>query len=459
MSVPMRSPSGRARALHARLPGAREGVQAEGAQRAKPAKAAAPRRPARVRSEVHPAIVAGLEPGAVGAVITGSIGPIADGAAIVDVYAEEARVLPAGPSFEVAVAELEARKGSMTPEELTAARRELWSRYVAVTPRTTIERPRTEAVLKKLGERIESRMLVTAWDLAHPESFEPLEGHPGYKKISETEIKAMLLDAVKDIPLGEIPGGSAIARAVKALPNASGIDAEKMSFNELKDALTDAQKKWLEREVLSHFKGHELEAGIAALGAVTAIRAASPNAAELIDRYFPSVPIGTVREGPFTAGASVRYRDRRVLPDLDVSAELRGSHGPLTVHGGVTGTIAPERNPIVTGSFDAGARYGDDRRFVDLSGRTDGSTHSLSLTGALNDPDAGRNIRGDLSARFGKGAAIGTAPGRVSLELSAEEKLRLKGADGSVGFWGGVASDLDGRNTDARAGVMFRLRW
>lgn len=406
---------------------------------------------------------------AAGAVILGAsaIGVLA-GAPMAHAQEVEASPIaldPAGGALTEALAELETRKGSMTSEELSAARRELWSAYVvSTTAELPVERStRGETVIRELLERIEARMTVTAYDMAHPGSFQPLEGHPGYKTISESELRTLIVDALKDIPLGELPGGAALADLVRTLPNSSHLDARSLSFNELKSALGDAQKQWVEQELGPFFKKHRAEIAIAAAGGITAIRAASPEAAGLIDRVMPSIDVLSYRssDGRYTADAELKYRDRRVFPDVDLSAGTVRTDGPLSLRAGVTGTVTVESDPQVTGALTAGARYGAERRWVDLSARLEHTGHSeVRLEGRLIDPDAGLSAHGSLGSRFGEGVARGDASGRADLTIGVDKAIKLDGgATGSLGFYGSVSSDTDGRNTDARAGLMFRLRF
>jgi hypothetical protein len=58
------------------------------------------------------------------------------------------------------------------------------------------------------------------------------------------------------------------------------------------------------------------------------------------------------------------------------------------------------------------------------------------------------------------GVARGDARGRVDLEASLDKRLDLgRNVDTSVGLYGAVSADTDGRNEDARFGLMFRMRW
>lgn len=372
-------------------------------------------------------------------------------------------------TFERALADLERRRADLTPDELASARRDLWSAYVhshlgTSSESTTLRRSaRTDAVMAALTARIESAMRVTAWDMAHPESWEPIEGHSMMKRIPESALKEMLVDAVRDVPLGDLPGGKALAALVRALPNAASLDAENMSFNELSTALGQAQKAWLMERFGPFLEEHRVALAVVGFGAVTAARASSPAAADLMDAYLPSIRIfrRTLGDGHVHTDVALVYRERRLLPDVDATVGARGRVGGVDLRATVTGTTTVERDPTVTARLGVGARVGDERRWLDLSGAVDtAGGRMVLLESGLLIPEDDLSVRGAVGARFGPGTARGDAEGRAAAEIGIDRRFRVgSGAVGTVGVWGGVEADTDGRHVDPRVGVVFTLRW
>ncbi len=365
----------------------------------------------------------------------------------------------------------------LSAAEIELARKELWSAYIdaggiETTPISvaTLSADDTlhvktpgELRFEKLANDIEARMRITAWDMAHPESVEFIEGAPGYKKLPEKVVRGMVTDALKDVPLGELPGGSSLAGIVKSLPNAGHIDAAHMSYNQVIDALGDAQKEWFEAKFGPFLEEHKIEAAVVAAGVVTAARYASPEVAGVLDRVTPRIRVwrDATDDGRLRGEASLKYRDRHVLPDLDLSGHARTDAGPVRLRAGVGGTLSVEGDEHATGRLTLGARVGDRENWADLSGHVDhrGRTGArLSL--GLDRPEHDLSIRSHLTGRFGEGTAIDRdAAGRVTWTLDAGKDLKLKNADGRVGLFAGYGVDTSGRNEDFRVGVAFTLRW
>ncbi len=374
-------------------------------------------------------------------------------------------------SLARAAADIESRRATMTATELAESRRELYSAYVdsittpaPVTASTTTDTlTRGERRVERLMREVERRMEVTAYDMAHPGSYTPLEGRPGYKEISGEVLGELFGDAIQDIPIGELPGGARLAQLVRSLPNAGHLDAENMTFNELKDAVGDANKEALRQYFQPFLDKHKVKLAIGGFASITAVRAASPEAARVLDRITPRIEIydRSWADGTRHLDASLRYRDARVLPDIDVTASATRRVGPVDLRATATGTVAFTGEQPVTGTLGAGARMTGDSGWVDLEGTIDHTRRStVRLSGVLDVPDSQLVGRGSITGTFGEGVARGNAGGRVELETSLDKRLNLgRGVEGSVGVYGAVGVDTDGRNEDVRGGLMLRLRW
>lgn len=377
--------------------------------------------------------------------------------------------LPVGSTVDTelarAAARIEARRDTMTATELAAARRELYSAYVDSTAPRAADAPKTrgEVRVDRLLRELERRMEVTAYDLAHPGSYTTLEGHVGYKTIPEDQVVDLLRDAVQDIPVGELPGGKAFATFVRGLPNAGHLDAENMSFRELKSAVGSANREALRERFQPLLDQHKTKIAVGGFLAVTAVRASSPEAARLLDRITPRIEVWdhTSSDGRLRGDASLRYRDGRVLPDVDVRASATHRVGVVDLRATSTASVALTGERPLTGALGVGARITGDTGWLDLEGNVDHTRRStLRLSGVLDAPDAGLVGRGSITGTFGEGVARGDARGRVDLEASLDKRLDLgRNVDASVGLYGAVSADTDGRNEDARFGLMFRMRW
>jgi hypothetical protein len=431
-----------------------------------------------------PASTIGWQPRAVSAVMLGVTG-VGALSGCATARAEEIVVAPTVDYTPTAAAdatavvldaiELDRKVDTMDPEEVDAARRALWSAYVngggsasalsAPAPTIELATPtRGQLVFEDLAKRIEERMRVTAWDMAHHESITFIDGAPGYKQIPESELRDMIVDALKDVPLGELPGGSSLAQIVRGLPNAGHLNAESMSFNEVTDALGDAQEAWFRARFGPFLESHKVEAIAVAAGSITAIRYASPEAAGFLDKITPKIEVLDERSesGTWRAEADLRYRDRHVLPDLDVRGSASRAVGPVTLRATATGTLSLEADEHVTGRVGVGARVGDGNTWGDLAASVDhlGRTHA-GLELGHRDPSAGLSILGRADAHLGDGYAVDpSAAGRLRFTLDAGKDLKFDGgATGRVGVYASHATDTDFGHGDSRVGVMFSLRW
>lgn len=401
----------------------------------------------------------------------------------------EARIRADLTAFNNAMAQLESRhrEGRLSAEELAGARRVLYAALIehrigATVPRdvrgridldalvlsssgvTYASTTRGGQVVERLLAEIERRMRVTARDMAYPENVRFIEGAPGYKELPEAELRRMVGDALQDIPIGELPGGDRAAELIRRLPYAGGIRAEELSYRELERALGDAGKQWLETNLRPLIEGHELEVGVVAFAAVTGLRAASPEAAGLMDRLRPRVTIyrDTFADDRIETRARLAYRDRHVFPDLDLTANANLMVGPrTTVRAGLGGTVSFEADERFTATATVGAHHTAGNLWLDAQSTyyTENNHVRASLSAGHYDPDLRLSTSTNLSGIFGPHAAASGANGRVAWEVDVAKELKLHGAEGTFGAFVGVGADTNGENRDTRAGLVLRLRF
>jgi hypothetical protein len=376
--------------------------------------------------------------------------------------------------IQEALDELEARRnrGEITPDVFQRVRARLRSGVVpfehdgdvdldALINETDLDGAGTrgDRAFRRLAVELEHRMRVTARDMADPNT-RFIDGAPGYKEISEDELRDLLVRALRDVPLEELPLGPGLARVMASLPLGSGI-TEKMSPNEIEEVLDANTQAWFDEKLKPLIEGREVEAAIVGFGTVTALRWASPGASKLIDRLDPRATIyeTTSSDGRSNLEARLAWRELRVLPDLDLTATSTTSVGLIDLYGSIDSRIAPEADDVVTGFVSAGARYDGDTAWFDasISRHIDRDLSEVSLrTGGSYD---GVSYVSSLVGARGEGTAIGDASGRVALELDLAKPVRLHGADGSFGMFVSVAADTDGTNEAVAAGLVFRLRF
>lgn len=288
---------------------------------------------------------------------------------------------------------------------------------------------RGQIVLDQLGHDLEALMRVTARDMANPNT-RFLENLPGYKEPDRHEVQRLVERALKQIPLDELPGGLAIARFVMTLPNTSGINAEHMSFDELSHALGKTELRWVEEKFRPLIEGHEVEAGLITFGAITAARAASPSVAGVIDHATPALTVWSSAPDPHSnTRVRLRYRNREILPNIDLVARTTTPLGPFNLRAELDGRLSVEDDRHLSGTATVGASWSDGRRHLDFSG-----TYY----------DTGDRLLG-IGAR------------RVVWELDYDQALNLGGSQGSFGVYGGMSMNPDGSDRDFSAGLVFRL--
>ncbi|MBI2376730.1 MAG: hypothetical protein HYV07_22220 [Deltaproteobacteria bacterium] len=369
-------------------------------------------------------------------------------------------------AFREAAARFERMKSNLSPSEIEAARRELHTLYARMnaggTLPVSLEETRGERRMRELTTELESRMRVTAYDMAHPETLELIDGAPGYKRISESEVRRLVLGALRDIPLEELPGGSTLASLVRSLPGGAELRAEKMSIREVERALGRNVGAMLDARFGGILRAHKVEAGIVGFASVTALRASSPEVARALNRVIPRIRLYDVEssDGALRTGASLRYRETRVLPDVDVSAEATREIGALRLRADLRATLSIENDEHVSGTATVGARYGNELRWAELTGTVDHNGRVTTNLGVgVTQPDEGLALRGNVYANFGSNFSVGNSSGRMGAEVDLTRDVRIGNARGDVGFYAAHERDFDGRNADTRAGVMFRLRF
>jgi hypothetical protein len=320
----------------------------------------------------------------------------------------------------------------------------------AVTPVSTPAPTISQLVLDQLARDLESLMRVTARDMADPNTRFIDDAHR-YKEPPKNEVKRLVKEALQRIPIGELPGGSALASLIRQLPNTSGLQVEKMSYNELERVLGRSSQKWLEEKFKPLIEGHELEAGLVTFGAMTALRASSNDAARFIDRLSPRV---TVWRNDNTR-VRLAYRNGEVLPNVDVSAYAAHAYGPVVFRGEIEARLSAENNRHMTGTATAGASWSDHQgHFIDAAATYyDDGQRSVRVLGGYIDRDV--VTFGTVTGVFGRGVAVGNASGRVSWEVDYDR--RFANGNGSLGAYGGIIMDSDGSNRQFRAGLVFRL--
>ena len=165
---------------------------------------------------------------------------------------------------------------------------------VSLDEPTEVER-KTDRVMERFHNDFMNKSRITARDYANPNSFEAIDGMPGYKKLDEAVVKGMLTDAIKDLPLGALPGGDTVADLVKLLPSFENRDVASMSANEIEDALQDDAKDWFESKFGDFVDRNETVLAAGAFGAITTARYASPEAREIINDYAPKIRIANYK--------------------------------------------------------------------------------------------------------------------------------------------------------------------
>lgn len=376
------------------------------------------------------------------------------------------------------IGRLENRRHELSPEELDAERARLWQLYVRAggpaadgLPNLTTTssevaettgKSRGELRMERLARDIEFEMRITARDMAHG-NFTAIEGMPGYKELSEDRVRDLISDAIKDIPLSELPGGGLLAALVHELPNTAHLRPEGMTYRELERAVGDAQKEWLKDKFGPFLEEHKIEAAVVAFGSITAIRYTSPEAARTMDKFFPRIGVydRSFLDNRVRVDADLKYRNAEVLPNLDIGVRARQPiNDNLTARLDAEGRLSVEADRLVSGRVSGGLRYTEGRTWADGSLYvTDTGRYGIELESGTSHLETGLNARAHVGAHFGEGTTTGDASGRVLYGVDLTRDVNINGAKGNFGVYVGGGVDTDGRNNDVRAGVIFTLRW
>jgi hypothetical protein len=411
------------------------------------------------------AVTFGALPRATAAVMLGVTG-VGLVAPVVHAAEVTATVRPATPhevdTVRAHAARLEERRADLTPEALDAHRAELYRDFVRAGANLAPGATRGERVMNELMVELSSRMLTTPRDLAHPGSYTPVDGRFDLRQIPDGELQRLVLRALQDIPVGELPGGELLVGQLARLPGLEGRDVASMSYREIARAAGDGAKAILDARFGAFFDKHKVEAVVVAFASVTAARAASPEAARVLNGVIPRIKLwsGQIWTG-VDANASLRYRDTRVLPDLDATIAASRRMGEVDLRATATATVPLDRAGDLTGTVGVGARVADPNGYVDLSATlNDRRIGEVRLSGGTILEDRNTVVSGAVSGTFGPGVAVGDASGRVNAEVSLDRRIDGgANGNGTIGAYVGVGADTDGRNADARAGLMFRWRW
>jgi hypothetical protein len=319
---------------------------------------------------------------------------------------------------------------------------------------------RGERALRQLGVDLERAMRITARDLVDP-TVVRIEGAPGYKELSESELRRIATTALRKIPIGELPAGRAIAGLIRGAPGMDDVAVESLSYDELRRTFPRESRHWLKEHVEPLIDGHQVEVGLAGFAALTAARAASPDAAKALDALRIRVRVWSehTEDGTLSTRGRLAWREGRVAPDLDVEAGAYRPLGSTMLHARLVGRIAPEASQPLTATATVGAhRISGAWAFDALS------TYSLDtrrVTSELRASYAGNPDgwvgSGALRGEFGDGAAVGDASGRITAEVDLGREVRIGSARGDVSVFAGAGADSDGDNQELRGGVFFRL--
>jgi len=333
-------------------------------------------------------------------------------------------------------------------------------------PEVTIEdldpvAAKTNRVMEDLSKKIESESLLTARDLANG-NYEFLDGHPGYRKLSEAEMMKIISSSFKDLPMGALPGGTSLANLVENLPGFQDKDVSLMSYREIRAELRDDAKDWFKDKFGDTIKEHKIESAILGIGGVASLRSASPEAREFINKHAPSIKIWSenFHEGHIRAGAALKYRGDDLLPNVDLSVSGHTNVGPVKLRGTATSSLSVDNTEIVNSRLSVGARIGDKNAYGDASAWvSDNGRYGTSFELGKHAEIKGVDIHGRSRLDFGPGTAHDpNADGRLSFELEASKTLRDRenNVRGSFGLYGKHSVDLNGGEDDTRVGVTFR---
>jgi hypothetical protein len=324
---------------------------------------------------------------------------------------------------------------------------------------------KADRVMDALAKKIEAKSRVTARDLANGNSIDFIEGRPGFRKLSEAELLKLVSASLKDMPLGALPAGSPLAKLIEALPGFDDQDVSTMSYNEIRSELKDDTKEWFDNKFGETIKEHRLEAALLGVGGVAALRSASPEARDFINKHAPTIKVwkGSFVDGRIRARTTLKYRGDDLMPNLDLSISGNKRVGDVKLRSTATTTLSLDNAEIVKSRLSVGARigdadgYGDASAWVNNSGRY-GTRFELGRRADFN----GMSVNGRSRLDLGPGTARDpNADGRLSFELEAAKTFRDydNNVRGSFGLFGSHSVDTNGGEKDSRVGVTFRWTW
>lgn len=131
-----------------------------------------------------------------------------------------------------------------------------------------------QQVLQDFTGRVELASEMSARDLFDP-SVERIDGPGLHKEISSDDMKRMVTDLAKNMPLSDLPGGDLLLKGLAELPGIDQVkgDVSTMSYRELRKGLSKAGREALEEKfkpLIKDFRKNHQAAfySMAALGAV-----------------------------------------------------------------------------------------------------------------------------------------------------------------------------------------------
>jgi hypothetical protein len=324
---------------------------------------------------------------------------------------------------------------------------------------------RANRVMEEFGRKFESRSRLTAYDMAHFDTVEMLEGHPGYKRLSNDVVKDMLTDAFKDMPLGALPAGEVLANLVEGLPGFGGKDVSKMSYEEISKDLETNTRNWLDEKFGEHIDEHKVESALIGFGAVASVRAVSPEGRDFINKHAPAIKLWHTKsnDGVFHADARMKYRNDDLLPNLDLSVGAKKDFGSVSLRSGLKTSLSVDRAEHLGTRLDVGVRVGDNKTWADASAWVkDDSRHGARFELGKKAEINGYRIDGRTRLDVGPGTSIDpNAVGRYSVRVEATKTFydSKHNERGNFGFYGSHGMDTNGGEKDTHVGVMFRWSW
>ncbi len=325
-------------------------------------------------------------------------------------------------------------------------------------------RSKGEIVMDQFSRDLERRMRISARDMARGD-YTAIEGLPGYKEIDASQVQRLFRKAMERMPIGELPFGEELVGLLGNLPGTEGLDIASLSYKDLSRELRDNAKEAFEARYGEFIDEHKIELGVTTFAAVTGLRAASPEAAKLMDQLHIRIRAWKVEsdDGRLSTTGRLSYRDAHILPDLDLQARAHTPFGDhTTLRASIDATLSLEGDEHYTATATLGAHYTNDPYWADAAARYELGTDTLrtSLKAGYADPDSSLRWSGGLDTTFGDGVALGDASGRGTLHLDLGQDLDFGG--GVKGYWGayaGASADTDLSNDAVEGGIVFRLEW